>query len=74
MLLFSIPVIIFSVGINEVGSDYKSLINILLGLALIFLGISPWVMLYLSSWLLSSINDVWLFEKSILLSLTSLWI
>ena len=43
LMLFSIPVIIFSVGINEVGSDYKSLINILLGLALIFLGISPWV-------------------------------
>ena len=43
VLLFSIPVIIFSVGINEVGSDYKSLINILFGLALIFLGISPWV-------------------------------
>ena len=43
MLLFSIPVIIFSVGINEVGSDFKSLINILLGMALIFLGISPWV-------------------------------
>ena len=36
VMLFSIPVIIFSVGINEVGSDYKSLINILLGLALIF--------------------------------------
>jgi len=43
VMLFSIPVIIFSVGINEVGSDYKSLINILFGLALIFLGISPWV-------------------------------
>ena len=43
VLLFSIPVIIFSVGINEVvGSDYKSLINILLGMALIFLGVSPW--------------------------------
>ena len=36
VLLFSIPVIIFSVGINEVGSDYKSLINILIGMALIF--------------------------------------
>ena len=42
VLLFSIPVIIFSVGINEVDSDYKSLINILIGMALIFLGISPW--------------------------------
>ena len=43
VLLFSIPVIIFSTGINQIGSDYRSLINILLGLALIFLGISPWV-------------------------------
>ena len=43
VLLFSIPVIIFSVGISEVGSDYRSLINILIGMALIFLGISPWV-------------------------------
>tara|TARA_Y100001970_G_C14182847_1_gene830825 strand:- start:436 stop:1107 length:672 start_codon:yes stop_codon:yes gene_type:complete len=42
VLLFSIPMIIFSVGINEVGSDFKSLINILIGIALIFLGISPW--------------------------------
>ncbi len=42
VLLFSVPVIIFSVGINEVDSDFKSLINILIGMALIFLGISPW--------------------------------
>ena len=42
VMLFSIPVIIFSVGINEVDSDYKSLINILIGMALIFLGIAPW--------------------------------
>ena len=42
VLLFSIPIIIFSVGINEAGSDFKSLINILIGIALIFLGISPW--------------------------------
>ena len=37
-----IPIIIFSVGINEAGSDFMSLINILIGIALIFLGISPW--------------------------------
>ena len=42
VLLFSIPLIIFSVGINEVSNDYKSLINILIGMSLIFLGISPW--------------------------------
>ena len=42
VLLFSIPIIIFSVGINEAGSDFKSLINILIGITLIFLGISPW--------------------------------
>ena len=42
VLLFSIPIIIFSVGINEAGSDFMSLINILIGIALIFLGISPW--------------------------------
>ena len=42
VILFSIPVIIFSVGINNVGSDFNSLINLLFGIALIFLGISPW--------------------------------
>tara|TARA_Y100001970_G_scaffold139134_1_gene171129 strand:+ start:776 stop:1447 length:672 start_codon:yes stop_codon:yes gene_type:complete len=42
VLLFSIPIIIFSVGISEAGSDFKSLINILIGIAFIFLGISPW--------------------------------
>ena len=42
VLLFSIPIIIFSVGISEAGSDFKSLINILIGIACIFLGISPW--------------------------------
>ena len=42
VLLFSVPLVIFSVGINEVDSDFKSLINILIGMALIFLGISPW--------------------------------
>ncbi len=42
VLLFSIPIIIFSVGISETGNDFNSLINILIGIALIFLGISPW--------------------------------
>ena len=42
VLLFSIPIIIFSVGISEAESDFKSLINILIGITLIFLGISPW--------------------------------
>ena len=42
VLLFSIPVIIFSVGINNPDSNVNSLINLLIGIALIFLGISPW--------------------------------
>ena len=42
VLLFSIPLIIFSVGINSVDNDTNSLINMLIGIALIFLGISPW--------------------------------
>ena len=42
VLLFSLPVIIFSVGINNVDSNFNSLINLLFGIALIFLGISPW--------------------------------
>ena len=42
VLLFSIPLIIFSVGINNTDSDFNSLINLLIGIALIFLGIAPW--------------------------------
>ena len=42
VILFSIPVIIFSVSINNADSDFNSLINLLLGIAFIFLGISPW--------------------------------
>jgi len=42
VLLFSIPLIIFSVGINNVDDNFNSLINLLIGIALIFLGISPW--------------------------------
>ncbi len=42
ILLFSIPVIIFSVGINNTDSDFSSLINILIGIALVLLGVAPW--------------------------------
>ena len=42
VLLFSIPLIIFSVGINNVDSDVNSVFNILISIALIFLGIAPW--------------------------------
>ena len=42
VLLFSIPLIIFSVGINNANSDFSSLFNLLIGIALIFLGIAPW--------------------------------
>ena len=42
VLLFSIPLIIFSVGINNANSDFSSIINLLFGITLIFLGISPW--------------------------------
>ena len=42
VLLFSIPLIIFSVGINNADSNFNSLINLLIGIALIFLGIAPW--------------------------------
>ena len=42
VLLFFIPVIIFSVGINNSETSFNSLINLLFGIALIFLGISPW--------------------------------
>ena len=42
VILFSIPVIIFSVGINKPDVNFISVINLLLGISLIFLGISPW--------------------------------
>ena len=42
VLLFSIPLIIFSVGINKSDVDFMSIINLLLAISLIFLGISPW--------------------------------
>ena len=42
VLLFSIPLIIFSVGINNIDNDFRSLFNLLIGISLIFLGIAPW--------------------------------
>ena len=42
VILLSIPIIIFSVGINKPDTDFISVINLLLGISLIFLGISPW--------------------------------
>ena len=42
VILFSIPVIIFSVGAINTDNEYTSLINLLFGIALIFVGISPW--------------------------------
>ena len=42
VLLFSIPVIIFSVGVNNADANFNSIINLLFGIALIFFGISPW--------------------------------
>ena len=42
VLLFSIPLIIFSVGINSSDNDFNSIYNLLIGIALIFLGIAPW--------------------------------
>ncbi len=42
VLLFSIPVIIFSVGIKNSDVNFFSIINLLLGISLVFLGISPW--------------------------------
>ncbi len=42
VLLFSIPLIIFSVGINNVDNNFNSLLNVLIGIVLIFLGIAPW--------------------------------
>ena len=42
VMLFSIPVIIFSVGIINADNNFYSIINLLIGIALIFLGIAPW--------------------------------
>ena len=42
ILLFSIPVIIFSIGIIDSNNDFSTLLNLLFGIALIFVGIAPW--------------------------------
>ena len=42
VMIFSIPVIIFSVGIININENFNSLINILLGILLITLAINPW--------------------------------
>tara|TARA_B100001029_G_C15014115_1_gene426185 strand:+ start:626 stop:1297 length:672 start_codon:yes stop_codon:yes gene_type:complete len=42
ILLFSIPVIIFSIGIINSNNDFSTLLNLLFGIALIFVGIAPW--------------------------------
>ncbi len=42
VFLFCIPVVIFSVSINNSDDDFTNIINLLIGISLIFLGISPW--------------------------------
>ena len=43
VMIFSIPVIIFSVGIVNSNDNFTTLLNILLGILLIFIAISPWI-------------------------------
>ena len=42
VMVFSIPVIIFSVGIINADSNFNSLVSILSGILLIILAINPW--------------------------------
>jgi len=42
VMVFSIPVIIFSVGIINMDENFNSLINILIGILLIIFAINPW--------------------------------
>ncbi len=42
VMVFSIPVIIFSVGIINADSNFNSLVSILTGILLIILAINPW--------------------------------
>ena len=42
VMLFSIPVIIFSVGIVNSDENFTGLVNILLGILFIFMAITPW--------------------------------
>ena len=41
-MIFSIPVIIFSVGIINFSENFNSLINILIGILLIIFAVNPW--------------------------------
>ena len=42
VMLFSVPVVIFSVGLINLEEDFNSLINILFGILLIIFAINPW--------------------------------
>ena len=43
VMIFSIPVIIFSVGMVNLNDNFISILNILIGIMLIFLSITPWI-------------------------------
>ena len=42
VMIFSIPVVIFSIGIININENFNSLINILIGILLIVIAINPW--------------------------------
>jgi len=42
VMIFSVPIIIFSVGVINMEENFNSLINILFGILLIVLAINPW--------------------------------
>ena len=42
VMIFSVPVIIFSVGIINMEENFNSLISILFGILLIVLAVNPW--------------------------------
>ena len=43
VMICSIPVIIFSVGIVNCNDNFTTILNIMLGILLIFIAISPWI-------------------------------
>ena len=43
VMIFSIPIIIFSVGLVNSSDNFVALLNILLGILFIFVAISPWI-------------------------------
>lgn len=43
VMLFSIPTVIFSVGLINADNNFYSMLNILFGILLIFFAISPWI-------------------------------